>query len=897
MNKTVVWTLIIVILLCLGVAILVGIGYLTQSGSSNTDEGAFGSAPVVAIVQPADKTQMNSGDALLVYVTAQSQGGLKQMELLIDGQVIQTFTLPDPSVTSVSRVFVVLNQNTGWHEITARATNRQNETSDSNAIHVAVAVQQAGDANGNGQGDLPVSIGDGGENSPAGGDNAGNPPAGDGQANPPAGGGDAGNNPPAGDGQANPPADGENPGADDEALPALPPQPNDAPPQFPLYDLHIELDASGGDPVPTLFAYAKAEDDLGLRSLEFAWSGWDGEVLIDRGTNVIDCEGQQICEIGYFYVPLEVGEYWVGFTAKDTSGHVSVVIDQLQVLPGGNLPPAAVEPEEENTILDEIIDNMTPDLDGSDFLPIDPVLSVPDLLDWIGQANAGGDAQVEDVCEQDDWECVYGAGIVVTVNSNDPAGNLITLRLEQPFEAPEGKTLVPYIQRTIGNHSSSQLIVPPNWVASQGSTLNPGTEFSYIDNDLACGDVYTYIVGLQAYTPGAVDAYLAGGAYPIGTTVAWERVQANGRCTPNSPGPLVLVTDPQPGGVMLEWSIPPGNYPPEGAGVILYRFDRTNTDPSVLSEVNLYEEVYSQEDLRPGLLFTDVDANVICGHEYIYSLGVYPANARPGFSPSGWLQHTSQTVVRGFCPTDTLSNIQLSLEPNWAVWEQGSYQEVLITLDLPQGFAWPAGRDVRLNIWQVMEDGSATSPGYFPKNNLRHHTFTTPVDCTQDRAEFFLSLESDGVRLNETGIYQVELEDCAPQEPPTLISVTATNACNGAEKCLVINWAPYQASGEPGYLPVDSIFIQRKRLNAANPEWALVGLPLSVPTDATSYIDTEVGCNTTYLYRMGAINYCGPNCERFATTSFVNGTSIQIRTPSCEEPWSISATPEGEANP
>lgn len=879
MNKTAIGALIIVILLCLVAAILIGLGYLTQNDSSNTSEGAFGSTPAVTIIQPADTTQVNSGYALLVYVTAQSQGGLKQVELLIDGQVVQTYTLPDPSVTSASRVFVVLNQNTGWHEITARATNRQNETGESGKIRVAVVVQQAGDANGNGQGDLPVSIGDGSEN----------PLDGDGQANPSAGGGDAGNNPPAG---------GENPGAGNEALPALPPQPNDAPPQFPLYDLHIELDASGGgDPVPTLFAYAKAEDDLGLQSLEFAWSGWDGEVLIDRGTNIIDCEGQQVCEIGYFYLPLEVGEYWVGFTAVDTSGHVSVVIDQLQVLPGGNLPPAAVEPEEENSILDEIINDMIPDLDGSDFLPVGPVLNVPDLLGWLGQANANGDAPAEDVCEQGDFECVYGAGIVVTANSNDPAGNLISLRLEQPFEAPEGKTLIPYIQRTIGNHSTSELIIPPNWVAGQGAALNPGTEFSYIDNDLACGDTYTYIVGLQAYTPGAVEAYLSGGAYPIGTTVAWESVQASGRCDPNGPGLLVLVANPQPGGVMLEWSIPPGNYPPEGAGVILYRFDRTNSDPSVLSEVNLYEEVYSQNDLRSGLLFTDIDANVICGHEYIYSLGVYPANARPGFSPSGWLQHTSQTVVRGFCPTGTLNDIQLSLEPNWAVWEHGSYQEVLLTLDLPQGFAWPAGHDVRLNIWQIMEDGSAESPGYFPKNNLRHHTFTTPVDCTQDRAEFFLSLESDGVRLNETGIYQVDIENCAPQEPPTLLSVTATNACNGAERCLVINWAPFQPSNEPGYLPADSIFIQVKRLHAVNPQWELVGLPMAVPTNLTSYIDTKVGCNITYLYRMGAINYCGPNCERFATTSFVDGTSIEIRTPSCEEPWSVTATPEGGSNP
>ena len=134
MNKTVVWILIIVVLLCLGIAILVGMGYLNQSDSPNIDKGVFGSTPVVTIVQPADKAQMKSGDALLVYVTAQSQGGLKQLELLIDDQVVQTYNLPDPSATSVSRVFIVLNQNTGWHEITARATNRQQQTGESNLI-------------------------------------------------------------------------------------------------------------------------------------------------------------------------------------------------------------------------------------------------------------------------------------------------------------------------------------------------------------------------------------------------------------------------------------------------------------------------------------------------------------------------------------------------------------------------------------------------------------------------------------------------------------------------------------------------------------------------------------------------------------------------------------------
>ena len=66
MNKTVVWILIIVVLLCLGIAILVGMGYLNQSDSPNIDKGVFGSTPVVTIVQPADKAQMKSGDALLV---------------------------------------------------------------------------------------------------------------------------------------------------------------------------------------------------------------------------------------------------------------------------------------------------------------------------------------------------------------------------------------------------------------------------------------------------------------------------------------------------------------------------------------------------------------------------------------------------------------------------------------------------------------------------------------------------------------------------------------------------------------------------------------------------------------------------------------------------------------
>ena len=159
-----------------------------------------------------------------------------------------------------------MNQNTGWHEITARATNRQQQTGESNLIRLSVVVQQAGDADGNGQGEPSAGLDVADVNSPAG----------DGQANPPASGDDAGNNPPAGDGQVNPSAGGENPAADDEALPALPPQPNDAPPQFPSYDLHIELDAASGEPVPTLFAYAKAEDDLGLRSLVFSWSGWDG---------------------------------------------------------------------------------------------------------------------------------------------------------------------------------------------------------------------------------------------------------------------------------------------------------------------------------------------------------------------------------------------------------------------------------------------------------------------------------------------------------------------------------------------------------------------------------------------------------------------------------------------
>ncbi|MBI2334061.1 MAG: hypothetical protein HYU84_18195, partial [Chloroflexi bacterium] len=598
--------------------------------------------------------------------------------------------------------------------------------------------------------------------------------------------------------------------------------------------------------------------------------------------------GQLQCETE-FALPLAVGQWFFTLQAVDTSGQRSVAaVNLAEILPGGeDLPPAAVDHDLDPAVFDDVINDPLAGLNGDIFLPLGEGLNVIDLMDWL--ANAEDEAPPEEECAQGDWVCEYGKGITVTVEPRVD-GNFITLQVDQAFEAPEGKVLVPRIMKSFSNHNITSLNFPPEWVAGQGAIIQPGAVFTWLDSDIVCGEAYTYTIGINAFAPNEVENYLAGQGYPVGSTIAYEMHTATSqRCGEDAFGQPSLTADVTPEGVELNWSLPAGDdWPAEGAGVILIRWNQTQVNPNEQDSVNLFEQQISQADLRAGRQFQFVDPNLECGNQYVYLLGVYDVNQRPGFSPDGWLAHTSIPAPLHFCPEGELTNIFLHLTSTWDEWVNGDYQKVEIDFDIPAGFRWPNGNNVRLTLWQAYtnENGEYVTEdiGFFPyragQNNNFHRNFSQAVDCSRERYDFFLTLESDGTVLNESRSYHIELPSCPPKEPPDLTQLSATNECLGVEQCIVVTWAPFQPVDEPPYEPAIKLLVERKSVFAG--EWISVEMP---SMELTSYQDSDMACTGSYLYRIVAVDAHG-----FRSSS----PALQINTPACDQPWSVVVFPESE---
>lgn len=859
-NKLVLFLIVILACLCLVVA-----GWLFYSGDGDLSFSPTlpGNAPSVQILSPGDGFQLQSGDVLVLSVRAESESSLAGIELSIDDHLTQSHTFVEQGATSAQHTFLVSTGQTGWHKAVVTAQDGSGNTSLPSVIRYFVA---------------------------AGPNVFGNPGAGNSSEDP-------SGEPPAGEngGQAGlPPAGGENPGAAQpenppEPIPEgeIPQQPADAAPQVTQFDVSVEIVGAGG-PAASVRVSGTSQDDSGLEAMIFRWHQQGAQ---NNGETIEPCDNQLECS-REFSMPLPAGEWFFSLQAVDLAGQRSQVsIDLVEIVAGQeDLPPAGVDHDFGPAWLDDVINN-TPDLSGRQFLPIGERINVIDLLGWLAEEETPEEAE----CAEQDWPCLYGQGITVTVIPQ-PEGNLITLRVDDQFEAPAGKVIVPYLHKTFQFHNVTTLVFPPDWVAGQGAVLQPGATFRWLDTSLVCGEGYAYVVGLNAYNPGEAEAYLAGTGYPAGNTLAYEQVVATSQfCPPGAVGAIQASTRAVPPGATINWLLPANNnWPAEGVGVILLRWNRSGEPGNQQDTVNLFEQQISQATLLDGESFEFNDLNLRCGNDYVYLIGVYPAGQRPGFAPEGWLAHTSLQAPRNFCPEGSLSQIRLNLSHRWGEWVQGAYPEVVIDFAVPQGFAWPNGQDVQLTLWQgsLNESGEyvSTSVGYFPyrpgQNNDFRRQITQAVACSQNGYDFHLTLESDGVILNQGPDFHIDLPPCPPRDLPALRTLTATNDCGGAERCIIINWAPYQPAAIAGYEAPVRMLIER-RSNVNNLGW--VAIP--VPFDSTSYLDSNVGCGVNYLYRMVVEDARG---LRSTSSAFTNPPMLEINTPSCDQSWSVTVGQESE---
>lgn len=862
----------------------------------------LGQPPGISILHPQGDRVINSGEGIMLVAEAQSDVGLQRVDFLVDGVVEQQHFADPLGATTIDAFFPWFGSTTGVHQLVVIAYDLGGRASEPASVRVGVqAVQGIAQIGGQPeeagapideqqapqeQGEAPqgVEVEPPVEEQPQDEADQQAPVQPEGLPEEPVA-----------------PAEGQ---PDDQAgAPGggleLPPQPQDQPPQITRFDVFVDIfgGENGAPIVASAAAVGSAQDDLGLERLTLTWRNDDQDV----GDFSIHCGEGQACEIE-MEAGLDVGRWVFILQAFDTSGQASQPeVEIVEVLGEPGQPPAAAEHEVFDDWLREHLRNQAEQFD----------FNADDL--WVGQAGAdvegmlegmfpGGRAaqppaeDEEPACAENDRVCQMGAGITLMVEPG-PEGNLITLTIDQPLEAPAGKILLPQIVKGFANHNVASSVFPPEWALGRAAAFQPGQQFTWLDEDVVCHEDYRYTGKISAYDPAAIENFLnAGGGLPRSDVLAYESQTATSQvCGAGAVGDLGLTVEVHPEGLQLNWSLP-GNvdWPQAGVGVMLVRYNKSaGPDPNVRESVNIYEERFAPADLQQGRDPQFVDRELECSDEYYYLVGVFDPEQRPGFTADGWLAHDSVAAPRHFCPAGQLVDIELEISTGWKDWIHGHYTVATIEFDIPAGFERPPGQEVGLKLWEGYTDENGdyveNERLFFRlgvgRDNL-HKIFDTDVNCTRQRYDFYLTLEADGRVLNEGPIFAVDLPPCPPKDPPALQRLHATNNCDGAERCVIVDWAPYQPLDEVPYLPAVAIQIERNTAFLNSP-WVVI----EVPMNATQFIDPDVRCGFPYLYRMVAVDERG---LRRSSSNFSQPPMLRIDTPDCDQPWDLVVEPEME---
>jgi len=884
----VIFIVIVIVGLFAVLFLVLGLSSLKQTGNPLS---FFSEHPSVNILMPEDGTVITSGQGLMVIVEAQSEVGLARVDFLVDGILEQQYI--SAGEASLQTVFPWFGSNTGWHTLNVVAYDLQGSASEAASVQAGVQAAAPQD-----QGDGIAGADDGqaiGDEIPNEDDNQ---LEGDVDA-PVEGEPEEADRP-----QADEPAEADapvQPEADeaDQAPPELPPQPQDAPPEVTRFEVFVDvvMPPNGGEAVVTAAAVGSARDDLGLERLTFTWRNIVDQ---DGAQSIVLCDGNQACETD-LVVQLGDGQWVLTLQAFDTSGQASPPsVEIIEVLAQQDQPPAAAEHDIDDDWLCEQFRRQAEDFaaqfDANDFFPWGGGLDLEDLLRGLlgNRGDGAPDEEDEPECDPQDWVCEMGLPISVSVEPG-PAGNMITLTIDDALEAPAGQLIAPRITKSFAHFNQVTGFMPHEWVDMQRGGFVPGQQFTWLDEDVVCHEDYEYLVAVSAYDAAALNEYLNGGEEPRGQqNLAYEARTVNSQiCGAGRVNDLQLTSAVHPEGVILRWNLPAdADWPEDGVRQMLVRWNMTGP-PGDQDAHNIMEEAIALDLLQQGGDYEYIDPDVECGNEYWYLLGVSSGDEHHQFNVDDWLAHASVPAPPHFCPEGQLADIELSLSSSWDEWIHGHYAEVTIEFDIPDDFDWPAGNLIKLYLWE----GSVDEEGQYRLENFMffpqlpdlpnfHRLVTQNVICSRQVYDFYLTMVADGQVFNEGPTFSIELPPCPPKDPPALQQLRASNDCGGEDRCIYVNWDQFEQAGDDRYLPAEQILIE-KNTAFLNQPWR----PIEVHLDSTQFIDTNVGCNTPYLYRMVAVDQRG---LRRSSSNFSQPPMLRIDTPACDQPWDVVVEPELE---
>ncbi len=660
MHRKYLGPLIFSTIMCLGMmAVLLMVWMLSSLKDGPGVASYLKPPPVAKIMQPGNGAVIASGQGVILLASVQSEAGLARVDFYVDGVLEQQHSLGDEGAQTLDVAFPWFSSQTGWHKLSVIAYDQTRRASEAAEIQVGVVVDPADvaasdDMNAppgeaalleeSGEAALEADSGPGEQDQPPGEEEAPADmpvqPGGD-QAQPPQGGDPAEPADPGADrGQS---AQDANPDApdQDQGLPELPPQPQDAPPEITRFDVLVDIEAPPDDGEARAIAqlFGSAQDDIGLLALT---------LVLGEGNHIEICHQQQQCETELAVPIEEAGQYRFILQAMDTSGQASEPsISIVEVLGDPGQPPAVAGHDIDGDWLREHIDWLREDIDWLG-VNLDPN-QVWEILNIAGEA-PDGDAASEHPCAQGDIDCLR-EGITVEVVSR-PDGNLITLTVDQRIEANEGMIMIPDYVKQFTHSSVTSTHFPWPEAAIE---LNPGDQFTWLDDDVVCSEEYTYAGRIIAYSPLSWrDGSCVDDGIHICLPMAVESQAATSHeCANNEFRIVYFMAEEIHGfpfeGVRLTWGLSGNEHlPAADVKIVLVRKETTG------GEMIIYEEQFNQGNPAPGeFVLFDGPGAFDCanaGEEYWYLLGVHPIDTPPLGYANGWLAHASIPAPNGFCP-------------------------------------------------------------------------------------------------------------------------------------------------------------------------------------------------------------------------------------------------------
>jgi len=777
--------LVIIIIGLIFVVIEIGLLYSLQRGSSPL--ALLGQPPTIRIMHPQGDRIINSGEGLMLAAVGISDSGLQRVDFLVDGSGEQQLIVDPFGAKTSDSFFPWFGSTTGVHQLSVVAYDVQGRASAPASVQIGVQAvdyigelaDQAAEAGAHVDDQQPQ------EEAPQGPDAEPQDGAAPQEPVQPA-------EQPADQAQPQAPA-GEQAGEPDADL-ALPPQPQDQPPEITRFDVFVDVfGGENGVPIAvSAAAVGSSQDDLGLDRLTITWRN-DAR---QSGDFTAICAAAQNCEIE-MEAGLDMGRWVFSLQAFDTSGQASEPeIKIVEVIGGNGQPPGAVEHDFDEDWLRDHLRNQAERFEFEDDI-VDfwrrQGMGMDDFLEEMFPGARDADPAPEDIQE---------VGFCLNI-SVQPAhdGNLVTLEISCEIQVEgEGRFVIPYVTKRIVNTGDDGIsLFIPEWRDENRVALQAGERFTWLDRDTTCGTTYRY--------GGRVDsARMSDLGLATGDNFAIAGAEATTpACAPESIADINLRADAIPEGTLIHWDVSsdgnwPDDLPAEGVTFWATRFDELTGQVSELDSFT-----FPPDALMRGGHFTVFDDEVECGISYWYSVAALPADRDLSLVAPGWLLRSTIPGPDISCDFSPLHSLELDVTPFWV---QNAFQHIRLQVDLPAGFDWPVDDNVELKIvrirpgaercegppclgiWQVKESVRITDD--IRSNGLFVEDIDSSIQIGSHTYVYRMALLVNGEEVQSSPRVQVRTAPMPPP-PPDILRLTASNDCPGAvQRCVLVEWDLYE---------------------------------------------------------------------------------------------------------